>query len=183
MTKVRKQKRRKKFRYTVNRKKLRVKHRKLPSIQCLPVKDAWEVTRSVGQNLKDMGLVYDINKSIRIPTAKESLLPADAVSEMECQVIPTKKHVVEAIEAEVKKPRVKKFRLPDGQVRWLTYLLDKYGEDYKAMVKDSKNHYQETWKQIRRKIDRFKTIPEQYNAYLESKKPEGRCMTTLYIFK
>jgi ubiquinone biosynthesis protein COQ9 len=42
-----------------------------------------------------------------------------------------------------------------------------------AMAKDPKNHYQETWKQIRNKIKKFKNIPAQYGKYLESQKEQN----------
>ena len=38
-----------------------------------------------------------------------------------------------------------------------------------AMARDPKNYYQETPKQIRRKIVTFQGIPSQYQAYLDSK--------------
>ena len=38
-----------------------------------------------------------------------------------------------------------------------------------AMAKDYKNYYQDTPKQIRKKIMKFKSIPEQYKAYIEAK--------------
>lgn len=60
-------------------------------------------------------------------------------------------------------------RLPKGQVEFITYLLDKYGHDYKAMERDKKNYYQETWKQLRAKIKTFMGIPKQYGEYLASK--------------
>jgi hypothetical protein len=40
---------------------------------------------------------------------------------------------------------------------------------YKVMVKDRKNYNQLTWRQIKRKIDKFKSIPEQYAEYLVQK--------------
>jgi Ribosome biogenesis protein Nop16 len=57
-------------------------------------------------------------------------------------------------------------RLPKGQVKWITYLLEKYGLNYIAMAKDSKNHYQETWKQLRKKVKTFMNIPEQSDKWL-----------------
>ncbi|KAI8124525.1 hypothetical protein CVS40_5061 [Lucilia cuprina] len=60
-------------------------------------------------------------------------------------------------------------RLPKGVVSHLTYFLDKYQLNYKAMVTDRRNHDQWTWKQFRRKIKQFMGIPEQFNKYLEKK--------------
>ena len=37
------------------------------------------------------------------------------------------------------------------------------------MARDDKNYYQDTPKQIRKKIMTFKSIPEQYKAYLKAK--------------
>jgi uncharacterized protein YukE len=34
------------------------------------------------------------------------------------------------------------------------------------MAKDNKNHYQETWKQLRQKVKKFLSIPEQCNKWL-----------------
>lgn len=47
--------------------------------------------------------------------------------------------------------------------------MDKYGHDYKAMAKDKKNYYQETWKQLRAKVKTFMGIPKQYGAYLKDR--------------
>lgn len=52
---------------------------------------------------------------------------------------------------------------------FITYLLDKYGHDYKAMERDKKNYYQETWKQLRAKIKTFMGIPKQYGEYLKAR--------------
>ena len=100
------------------------------------VKMAWETTRSVEQNLSDMGLVYDSNKSLKIPSAKELLQPmehdVESASQDDKIGQPTKSYVAKVLEEDAKAPRVKNFRLPNNQVTWLTYLIDKYGEDYKV---------------------------------------------------
>lgn len=41
------------------------------------------------------------------------------------------------------------------------------------MARDARNHYQETPKQIKKKINMFKNTPEQYEAYLQSKGNNG----------
>lgn len=38
------------------------------------------------------------------------------------------------------------------------------------MARDTKNYYQESPGQIRQKIQKFKKIPTQWNAYLKAKK-------------
>jgi hypothetical protein len=100
------------------------------------VKKAWEPTRTVEQNLSDMGLVYDSNKALKIPSAKELLQPMEHDGQSESQEDevsqPTKSYVATELQTDAKAPRVKNFRLPDNQVTYLTYLIDKYGEDYKV---------------------------------------------------
>ena len=97
---------------------------------------AWETTRTVEQNLTDMGLVYDSNKALKIPGAKELLQPMELGGESASQddkiSQPTKSYVAKVLEEDAKAPRVKNFRLPNNQVTLLTYLIDKYGEDYKV---------------------------------------------------
>lgn len=182
MTKIRKVKRRKKFRVNVNRKRLRNKLHKLPTILCKPVKQEWEVTKSTRANLNEMGLAYDPNEVLPIPNVKRELLeeakrkamesdeqPESGDEDVDMDSVPKKIHIAQALEADAKAPRERMFRLPNGQVQFITYLLDKYGEDYKAMARDKKNYYQLTWRQIRAKIKTFKGIPEQYNEYLRTK--------------
>lgn len=141
------------------------------------IKQAWESKKSIRQNLEEMGLSYDPNKTIKIPNNKAKLKVSIASNKNEEwheeniteKVKSVKAHVAEELEKDAKAPRAKLFRLPNSQVEWITYLLDKYGDDFKAMARDRKNYYQETWKQIRAKIKRFKSIPEQYLEYLKKK--------------
>lgn len=181
MTKVKKVKRKKKFRVNVNRKRLRNKLQKLPTIKCKPIKQEWEISKTTRTNLNEMGLAYDTNEVLPIPNVKRALLEeakqkfvessmqSESEEESDVEKVPPKIHVAKALEADAKAPRKRMFRLPNGQVNFITYLLDKYGEDYKAMARDKKNYYQLTWKQIRAKIKTFKGIPEQYNEYLSKK--------------
>ncbi|XP_046815480.1 nucleolar protein 16 [Vespa crabro] len=182
MTKIKKVKRRKKYRVNVNRKRLRNKLQKLPTIECDTIKQEWEISKSTRTNLNEMGLAYDPNEVLPIPNVKRDLLEeakqkfmlSDLQNDSEADDVdmknkPAKIHVAQALEIDAKTPRERMFRLPNGQVHFITYLLDKYGEDYKAMARDKKNYYQLTWKQIRAKIKTFKGIPEQYNEYLSKK--------------
>uniref|UniRef100_A0A8D8RCH5 Nucleolar protein 16 n=1 Tax=Cacopsylla melanoneura TaxID=428564 RepID=A0A8D8RCH5_9HEMI len=159
MTKIRKQKRKKTFRY-VNKKRLNNKRRKTGNIQDKTIKESWDNRLTVQRNMENMGLAFDPNQVV----TKGEGQPGKGKKNKG-----TKMHVVKSLEEEAKQPRERQLRLPKTQVSYLTSMMDKHGEDYKAMARDPKNFYQETWKQIRAKINTLKGIPEQYNQYLKSK--------------
>ncbi|XP_018335127.1 nucleolar protein 16, partial [Agrilus planipennis] len=174
MPKIKKQHRRKVYRYNVNRKRLRNKVFSRGKVTCKEIKEAWENRKSVKLNLKEMGLSYDPNETLPIPNIKQEIKQklmgyTTELKDTKEETIPPKKYVLENLEAEAKAPRQKLLRLPNSQVEWITYLLDKYKTDYKAMAKDKRNYYQETWKQLRAKVRMFKKIPEQYNTYLQER--------------
>ncbi|KAK9888736.1 hypothetical protein WA026_000962 [Henosepilachna vigintioctopunctata] len=180
MTKLRKQRRKKKFRYNVNRKRLRNKIHGVGNIKCKEISNEWENHKSVETNLKEMGLSYDPNKTIKIEKrVKRKVKPdvsnknnsewMEVVEEIPQEISATKKTVAEKLLVDSKLPREKMLRLPGSQVEWLSYLLDTYGKDYKAMSKDKSNYKQETWKKIRQQIKLFKSVPEQYQVYLDKR--------------
>lgn len=181
MGKTKRQRKNKKFKFNVNRKRLRKSRSNTgtPAVGVPIVKKAWEAHKSIRENLTSMGLSYDPNSTLKIPSAKEILEPLLTEKEEQSvndrlSAVPSKLHVAQELEAEAKAPREKKFELPSGQVMWLSDLIDKYGDDYKAMARDRKNIYQETWKQIRNKIKTFQSIPSQWNAYISSRPQSGQ---------
>ncbi|XP_046378515.1 nucleolar protein 16-like isoform X2 [Haliotis rufescens] len=171
MTKIRKQSRNKTYNYTKDRKRSWKNKNKLQKITCETVSEAWDEKKSVAQNMQDMGLSADSNQTIRIPKTKEFLTKSAEV----VMAIKSKKkkavkhHVVDALEKQANIPQEARLRLSDLEVRYCAHMMEKHGEDYKAMARDPKNYYQDTPKQIKKKINRFKNIPEQYEAYLRSK--------------
>ncbi|XP_002740033.1 nucleolar protein 16-like [Saccoglossus kowalevskii] len=170
-----KQSKRKKYHYNVNRKKEWKKSKRLPAIGCSQIKKAWDNTKSVKQNLSDMGLAVDPNISIPIPTAKQLLKhqKLETMDLAEVRKLASKDHVVEELVKEASLPEKKAHtRFSRPEVSYCTYMIDKYGEDYKAMARDRKNYYQETPKQIKQKIKTFKST-EQYTKYVEEKNPES----------
>ncbi|XP_061714257.1 nucleolar protein 16 [Cydia pomonella] len=177
--KIKKQHRKKKYLHKLNRKRMHLKQRSTGQVNCKTLKEAWDMKKSTLRNLKEMGLANDPNKAIKIPNYKQEQLKrakkivnqeesSESEDDTEEKTIP-KKEVVERLEKEARAPRERRFMLPKGQVEYLTYLLDKYGHDYKAMARDKKNFYQETWKQIRAKIKTFMGIPKQYGEYLKAR--------------
>lgn len=149
------------------------------------IKEGWHFGKSVRKNLEEMGLSYDPNETIKIPKTKDKLKSIQImgkpflnnewdVEDVKEPIILAKGYIVNKLEEDAKAPRVKLFRLPKRQVEWITYLMDKYDTNYKAMVKDKKNYNQETWRQLRAKINKFKSIPEQYGAYLKERGLESK---------
>lgn len=107
------------------------------------IKTEWVNKKTTRVNLKDMGLAYNANETMRIPNVKREMLeeakrkvtgnedPSDHEDE-QINVIATKSYVAEKLEAEAKAPRQRLLRLPNGQVQFLAYLMQKYGEDYEV---------------------------------------------------
>ncbi|XP_076364147.1 nucleolar protein 16 [Tachypleus tridentatus] len=157
----------KKYNYSVNKKKKhrRIMKSKTPKISCQPIRDAWNFRKSVYRNLEEMGLSADPNDAMEVTVKQRKTGPVENTGKKR----PTIGHVVKDLEKEVTVPRDKGLRLPKDVVVFCTYMLDKYGDDYKAMARDPKNYYQETPKKIFRMIQQFKNIPAQWNGYLRAK--------------
>lgn len=155
------------------------------------IRKAWNDRRTMTGNLQDMGLAKDVNQVFGIPTAKEQRLGvvkkaygfietdvADGVIDTTSSRSSTarpgssntkkahKQHVVDQLEEDANALRESGFRLPKGVVASASYMLEKYGLNYAAMVRDPKNYDQETWRQFRSKIRKFMNIPDQFGAYL-----------------
>lgn len=172
MGKPTKRQSRKKYNYGTDRRKQWKNSKKLPDIKCKEIKESWDKRKSVAKNLADMGLSANPNKTIHIKTAKELITPMDldgTGKEVQQKAKPMKEHVVQMMEIDASRPAAKTNKLSEPDVLFCTYMLDKYGDDFKAMTRDPKNHYQETAKQIKKKINMFKNTASQYEAYLKSK--------------
>lgn len=143
------------------------------------IKNAWEKSKSVETNFSEMGLSHDPNKTIVIPNSKAEIKVSLISNETEwqeeiitnCRVGTYKALIADVLEKEAKTPLERRFKLPKSQVKWLTYLMKKYKNNFKAMSQDKKNYNQETWKQIRQKIKRFKSIPDQFGEFLKENGP------------
>ena len=48
-------------------------------------------------------------------------------------------------------------------------MMDKHGEDWSAMARDPKNHYQETPAKLRGMVTKFISIPEHYAVYCKER--------------
>lgn len=123
--------------------------------------------------METMGVAFDPNEVIKQKSLKETLMEKVAnipkkVSENSSQT----SEVIKRLEAQVSEAeatKVSKFRFTSEQVKWITYCIDKHGDDFKAMAKDPKNVWQETPKQIKQKVLKFIAIPEQFTVYAKER--------------
>nr|CAG4635188.1 EOG090X0IKC [Alona affinis] len=165
MVNNKKSRNRKKFQYHVNRKQVQKKFRKLPNINCQAIKKEWKGKLSAPVNMRNMGLVYDSNQSI--PISDKAPLETGVQKAPNQQTTTTK--VIEDLVKEANAPRNGTMKMPNEKVKWIEYLLDKYGEDYEAMAMDKNNHYQETAAQLRQKIKQFKMRPAYLVPFLRNR--------------
>ncbi|NWZ20768.1 NOP16 protein, partial [Asarcornis scutulata] len=137
------------------------------------IRHAWDATKSVAQNLAEMGLAEDPNKAV--PIAKRGLLGMEVESngQEERKKIVRKPYVLNEMEYEASLPEKKSNTLSRDLIDYVRYMIQNHGENYKEMARDEKNYYQDTPKQIKRKINVYKNFyPEEYKAFVASLKQE-----------
>merc|ERR550517_1808617 len=87
------------------------------------------------------------------------------VDENEEDGVRRKTEVVAKLENEAKFEAKQTFRFTPTQVQLITCMMDKHGEDWSAMARDPKNHYQDTAAKLRGMVNKFISIPEHYAVY------------------
>eukprot|EP00088_Acartia_fossae_P007193 TRINITY_DN13349_c0_g1_i1.p1 TRINITY_DN13349_c0_g1~~TRINITY_DN13349_c0_g1_i1.p1 ORF type:complete len:181 (+),score=23.26 TRINITY_DN13349_c0_g1_i1:107-649(+) len=179
--KIKKQHRRKQFMYRTNRKRLREKMEKNTKhnvkVADPILKENWDHRKSVKENMKQLGVAFDANKSVsRISNPRNKFKVTDIEADKEVVSDVSVVAQLEAVAAVEKPPA---FRFSLDQVKWISDMMDKHKLNFKAMARDPMNHYQETPKAIEKKIRKFMSIPEQYAVYcrerglLESEQSEN----------
>ncbi|KAK1788105.1 hypothetical protein P4O66_016568 [Electrophorus voltai] len=143
-------------------------------IECPQIRKAWDNRKTAKQNLRDMGLavgskgVLPVNKA-RIalkccfyPTLQAKDGPVDQTGLL-------KPYVIKEMEAEASLPTIDKTTCSNDMIEFLQHMIKEHNEDYKAMARDEKNYYQDTPKQIKRKVDLYKRChPEEYATFIAS---------------
>lgn len=172
MPKAKQSKRRKKFDYNKDRKKLKKKAIKKdnPRIENAYMRHAWDDKKSMARNLQEMGLAFDPNKSL--PIKKQRLISAEPVSKAPVRGIITKPYILNQLEEEASRPEKDTKSLSSDLIEYVQYMIREHKDDYKAMARDEKNYYQDTPKQIKRKINEYKRChPDQFEKFLSSLSP------------
>ncbi|XP_020511686.1 nucleolar protein 16 [Labrus bergylta] len=168
MPKTKQSSRRKKFDYTQDRKKLLKKFIKKsnPRIENRQIRHAWDERKSTAKNLQEMGLAFDPNRSL--PIKKPRLLGDDKETKAPVNIV-IKPYVLDQLHEEAGRPEKDTKTLSSDLIEYAQYMIREHGDDFKAMARDEKNYYQDTPKQIKRKINEYKRCHSQhYDAFISS---------------
>ena len=175
MTKLRKQRRKKRFDYGRSRKRVRKQQEKTSKfnvkVDCKVVQDAWDHRVSVKENMSRMGIVLNASEVMPFAGAKKKMVSTlkkqrnipEAENESKSNIL--KPEVISKLTEEANVPVKQNFRFNSTQVQLITFMMDKHGTDYKAMARDPRNHFQETPAKLRGMIRKFINIPEHYAPY------------------
>ncbi|EEB14606.1 protein CGI-117, putative [Pediculus humanus corporis] len=135
MSKIKKQKRKQKFQYNLNRKRL-----------CRNKLNKGNISCNKEKHFKKMGLVFDVNNDIK--GLNKQVKSIDKLEKIKDEKLENKSQENKLIRVSKRKSHY----ISKNQLDFLKYLKDKYGDDYEAMVKDKKNYLQLTKKQLITKI-------------------------------
>ncbi|VIO89066.1 Uncharacterized protein BM_BM7439 [Brugia malayi] len=146
---------------------------------------AWDKNSTIKQNMKAMGLAYDSNKLFPLEQSISKHCEEMEIDELKpygsikSQMLKTKStvnkskiaKVITALEKEAEEEKIKQkkgrsYRLLARDIEFCIYMIEKHGGDYEKMSRDARNIYQDTSKQIERKIRIFTQSPE-YSKYLK----------------
>ncbi|OXB61379.1 hypothetical protein ASZ78_000247 [Callipepla squamata] len=175
MPKAKGKNRRQKFAYGVNRKRLyrNARRKAAPRIECSHIRHAWDATKSVAQNLAEMGLAGDPNRAVPIGKRRLQSTETDSDGQQQEKMLVRKPYVLSEMEFEASLPEKKSNTLSKDLIDYVRYMIQNHGENYKEMARDEKNYYQDTPKQIKSKINVYKNFyPEEYRDFVASLKQE-----------
>jgi len=170
-----KRRRRKQYMYNVDRHKTQQKRKKQlqPRIPCEAIRAAWDPQKHTKANLEAMGLAFKVNSVMPVPGRSEPAAAPSTSDEAPAAAAVRRRvrkpQVVPQLEADASRPREKRLRLPREQVRLVEHMMDRHGQNFVAMARDSRNHYQMTPKQIRRLVARYWEIPDHFTPYMKRK--------------
>jgi len=143
-------------------------------VDCKAMKEVWDSRVSLKENMTKMGVAFDANNVVPKISSKKNMVKdmkkrkGIEVAEEE-GVVEKKSEVISRLEDEAKFEAKQTFRFTPTQVQLITYMMDKHGDDWSAMARDPKNHYQETPAKLRGMVTKFISIPEHYAVYCKER--------------
>ncbi|XP_031573512.1 nucleolar protein 16-like [Actinia tenebrosa] len=160
---ARRSRRNKKVNTTKPAKKRRNKQKKTLKIANKTIQKHWDESKTLKQNFKDLGLACDVNKSLPL-VKKKNKSENEEVEKMDTEN-PTQ--VVQELEMQASNSEDKtERRIAPGEARFIWNLIQKYGNDFKAMARDKSNIYQHTPNQLKRKYEGFLRSSQDFSKHL-----------------
>ena len=105
------------------------------------MKELWNPKESVRSNMATMGVAFDANEVLKHQSTKATLvqkIKPKTVPEQKVSTEDTEKtEVIKRLEAQVSEAEGAKksnFRFTPDLVKWITYCLDKHGDDFKVSL-------------------------------------------------
>lgn len=143
------------------------------------LRDEWNRSLSVHQNLSNMGLAVNPNKAVTKPTSKidelvkgynfisKEIKPSENKTKSKNSLAPKKIRPVDVFEKEVNDfvPADKDTNFGQEWRLFCIFMMDRYKDDYKAMARDPRNYYQETPNRIKGKIKNFVKNKKFFSEY------------------
>ncbi|XP_051537190.1 nucleolar protein 16-like isoform X2 [Myxocyprinus asiaticus] len=128
------------------------------------IRKAWDDQKTAKQNLQDMGLLFGTKCMLPIKAKKGK----QESEPMETNVL-LKPYVVKEMEAEASLKGKDRTTCSTDMIEYVQHMVREHNEDYKAMARDVKNHYQDTPKRIKRKVELYKRChSEEYAVFIAS---------------
>ncbi|XP_055035980.1 nucleolar protein 16 [Misgurnus anguillicaudatus] len=172
MGKLKKSRNRNTFNYNTNKKKLKKQFQRKykPKIECAQIRKAWDDQKTPKQNLQDMGLLIGKKGILPIKNKQHNIEEEDEPMEAN---VPLKPYVIKEMEAEASQRGNSRATCSTDMIEYVQHMVREHNENYKAMARDEKNYYQDTPKQIKRKVEFYKRChPEEYAAFIASLKTQ-----------
>lgn len=165
--------RKKKYDYDKNRKKQKKQFMKKyrPTIEDFNIRHAWDNYKTSQRNLQEMGLAFDPNQTLPIKAPDGKPAPSPIV---------TKPYVMRKLEEEANQPFEDDKSLSRDLIDFVQHMVGRYRDDFKAMARDEKNYYQDTPKQIQRKVNEYKRChAKHYADFMQSLAPNANPQTSM----
>ncbi|KAF7490307.1 Nucleolar protein 16 [Sarcoptes scabiei] len=166
--------------------------RKCGPMNCDLIRESWNEQKSLKTNMKNLGLSEDPNKLLNGPCFYEKFKNKSQENVQDNIVLrlherlkkkklrDTKRllrkkasneiaTVADKLSELASKPSMKNFKFGPEQIKFCSYMLEKYGDDYESMARDQRNFYQESPGQIRTKIKKFLSIDSNRRIYENAK--------------
>uniref|UniRef100_A0A3P9PBP6 Nucleolar protein 16 n=1 Tax=Poecilia reticulata TaxID=8081 RepID=A0A3P9PBP6_POERE len=133
MPKTKQSKRRKRFDYNTDRKKLKKKFLKKtnPRIEHAQIRNAWDNNKSMARNLQEMGLSFDPNRTL--PIKKQTLVGGDTDDRRPAHIV-TKPYILTKLQEEASLQEKDSKTLSSDLIEYVQHMIREHKDNYKMFL-------------------------------------------------